>query len=295
MASDAHAHPFDLARRFSAEQPCDTGPGAAEQERRSLGIACAASAWNGEQFACHQELASQACRDNAAPMALCFAVHPQLPAVEDMKAAGEAVKEEGAAEDAPPFTALLELLETLAAEGRLNAVGETGIDLYDSRFRATEAVQEELFTAHLEIALKYRLPVVLHIRRAMHTVFARTAFLKKLPAVVFHSYSGTPGEAEALLRRGVNAYFSFGAVILLNHKEAIRSCAALPLDRLLLETDAPYQPLGGRKFSRWADLPAILRGAVQIRREADAPCGDPAELEAAIDRNFYRIFLPGMV
>jgi TatD DNase family protein len=204
-----------------------------------------------------------------------------------VQAAAEAAK---TAEEAPPFTALLDLLETLAAGGKLNAVGETGIDLYHSRFRATEAVQEELFTAHLEVALKYRLPVVLHIRRAMHRVFARTALLKKLPAVVFHSYSGTPGEAEALLRRGVNAYFSFGAVILLNHKEAIRACAALPPDRLLLETDAPYQPLRGRECSRWADLPAILRGAANIRREAGAPCCGPAELEAAIDRNFSAIF-----
>jgi TatD DNase family protein len=264
MASDAHAHPFDLAAYLPA----------AEAERRNLGIACAASAWNGEQFACHRELADRARRDKAAPAALCFAVHPQL----------------SAAETAPPFAPLLDLLETLAAGGLLNAVGETGMDLYDGRFRAAEAVQEELFTAHLEIALKYTLPVVLHIRRAMDRVFARTAFLKKLPAVVFHSYSGTLAEAQALLRRGVNAYFSFGAPILLNHKEAIRSCATLPPDRLLLETDAPYQPLRGREFSRWADLPAILRGAAQIRREAGAPCCGPLELEAAIDRNFYRIF-----
>jgi TatD DNase family protein len=88
----------------------------------------------------------------------------------------------------------------------------------------------------------------------------------------------------------VDAYFSFGAPILLNHKEAIRACAALPLDRLLLETDAPYQPLRGQAFSRWADLPAILRGAAGIRREAGSPGGDAAELEAATDRSFCRVF-----
>jgi TatD DNase family protein len=93
-----------------------------------------------------------------------------------------------------------------------------------------------------------------------------------------------------LLRRGVNAYFSFGAPIVKNHKEAIRSCAALPLDHLLLETDAPYQPLRGREFSRWADLPVILRGAAQIRREAGVSGGDPAELEAETDSNFNGVF-----
>jgi TatD DNase family protein len=269
MASDAHAHPFDLAKYLPD----------AEQERRSLGIPCAASAWNGEQFAYHRELALKARQEGAAPMSRCFAIHPQSPA----------------AKDPPPFAPLLELLETLAAGnhgsiGRLDAVGETGFDLYNDAFRATEAVQDELFAAHLEISLRYGLPLVLHVRRAMHKVFAHTGPLKKLPAVVFHSYSGTAGEGEALLRRGINAYFSFGASILKNHKEAIRSCAALPLDHLLLETDAPYQPLPGREFSRWADLPVILRGAAGIRYEAGAPGGDTAELEAATDRNFYRVF-----
>jgi TatD DNase family protein len=266
MASDAHAHPFDLAAYVSSAEP----------ERRGLGIACAASAWNGEQFDRHRELAALARREGAAPVALCFAVHPQLPA----------------AASPPPFTPLLDLLETLAAGAALNAVGETGFDLYNKTFRAAEAVQDELFAVHLETALRYGLPMVLHVRRAMHKVFACTGALKRLPAVVFHSYMGTVGEGKSLLRRGVNAYFSFGASILLNHKEAIRSCAALPLDRLLLETDAPYQPLRGREFSRWSDLTAILRGAAEIRKEAGIDGGRPAELETAVDRNFYRVFFP---
>jgi TatD DNase family protein len=126
----------------------------------------------------------------------------------------------------------------------------------------------------------------------MHKVFAHTAALKRLPAVVLHSYMGTAEEGMSLLRRGVNAYFSFGAAILLNHKTAIRACALLPLDHLLLETDAPYQPLRGREFSRWADLAAILRGAAKLRNEAGAGGGDPAELEAAADRNFAGVFFP---
>jgi TatD DNase family protein len=266
MASDAHAHPFDLLQRY---------PGV-EEERRSLGIVCAASAWNGEQFAYHEVLARAARRDGAASMALCFAVHPQLPA----------------AEDPPSSTPLLDLLETLSAQGRLNAVGETGFDLYQARFRKTEAVQDALFAVHLEIALKYGLPMVLHLRRAMHKVFAHAGALRKLPAVVFHSYSGTLEEGESLLRRGVNAYFSFGAPLLLNHKRAIRSWAALPLERLLLETDAPYQPLRGRDRSCWADLPVILRGAAQIRRDAGGPGAGIGELEAQTDYTFRRIFFP---
>jgi TatD DNase family protein len=175
-------------------------------------------------------------------------------------------------------------LEKLAAEGRIAAVGETGFDLFNQAFRNTEAVQEELFRVHLEIAERCGLPMILHIRRGMHKVFACAGALKKIPAVVFHSYSGTFTEAESLLRRGVNAWFSFGAVILLNHRTAMNACARLSRDRLLLETDAPYQPLRDAPFSRWADLPAILRGAAVLRGE------DPGDLESAVEENWREVF-----
>jgi TatD DNase family protein len=275
VASDAHAHPSDLLERF---------PGA-EQERRGLDIACAASAWNAEEFALHRDLSARARSEGAAPMALCFAVHPQL-------AASPMAQSCGASAGSSFFRPLLDLLETLASSSALNAIGETGFDLYDRAFRETEALQDQLFEAHLETALRHGLPLVIHARRAMHKVFARSAALKRLPAVVFHSYMGTPEEGASLLHRGVNSYFSFGAGILLNHRTAIRGCAALPLDHLLLETDAPYQPLRGREFSRWADLEAIRKGAAAIRKEAGAPGGDPEALEAATDRNFGAIFFP---
>jgi TatD DNase family protein len=264
MASDAHAHPGDLLERF---------PGA-EEERRRLGAACAAAAWNLRDFGRHEELARKARACGAAPLALCFAVHPQLPAV--LAGRGED-GQAGAWRHAAD-------LEKLAAEGRIQAVGETGFDLFSQEYRNTGDLQEELFRAHLEIAERYGLPVVLHIRRAMHKVFAHAGVLKKLPAVAFHSYSGTAAEGEALLKRGINARFSFGAAILLNHKTAMEACARLPRDRLLLETDAPYQPLRGVLFSRWADLPAILTGAAGIRGE------DAGELEAAIDGNWQEVF-----
>ena len=74
---------------------------------------------------------------------------------------------------------------------------------------------------------------MLHVRRAMHKIFPYTGALKKLPAVVFHSWPGSPDEGFSFLRRGINAFFSFGTTIMLNHKNAIRSCAAFPAERLL--------------------------------------------------------------
>ena len=264
MLSDAHCHPFDLRSFLSPRQ--------AGTEYR--GIVCAASAWNREQFEYHQTLAMDAGKE--APVLLCFALHPQLPASPLWK---PELGEE-----------LLRLLDELAREGRLDAVGEAGFDLYNRDFRQTEALQDEIFTAHLETALAYGLPMVVHVRRAMHKVFAHAPSLKKLPALIFHSWPGSRGEASALLRRGINGFFSFGTAILKNHRQAAECAALLPAERLLLETDAPYQPLQGRAFSSPADLEILVGGLAELRRRADSPASSPAEIEALTEGNFRRAF-----
>ncbi|MDR3356077.1 MAG: TatD family hydrolase [Spirochaetaceae bacterium] len=263
MASDAHSHPFDLSLLHDG----------AEAERARLNIVCAASAWRAEDFQYNERAAARF------PMALCFAVHPQLPAA-------------CAADEYGPETVRdsLSLLHELAAGKRLDAVGETGFDLFDSAFRATEEAQEALFLEQLRVAEEYGLPLVLHIRRAIGKMFRYGDRLKsKIPSVVFHSYSGTADEAASLLRRGINAYFSFGTAILLNHKRAIGTCAALDEGRLLFETDAPYQGLRGKAFSSHADIRPIIAEAAALRNGAGKSCSKDA-LEKASDENFYRVF-----
>jgi TatD DNase family protein len=265
MFTDAHCHPFDLTCVFPE----------AEAQRRKLGVCCAASATDMEEFAYNEETARKAAVDEAAGILPCFAVHPQMPAVQT------------SCENS------LESLENLAGRGRLAAVGETGFDLYNAAFRETEAVQDRLFAVHLEIALRHELPVIIHVRRAMHKIFSAVRLLSKCKAVIFHSWPGTMEEGKALLRRGVNVYFSFGAVILLNHRQAMRCCAAFPSDRLLVETDAPFQPPRGQGFSQWADLPCILEAAAALRREAGSPAANAGELETLIEENFKAAFASG--
>ena len=295
MLTDAHCHPSDLLRYAPL----------LEDERRSLGVAIVASCWTREQFdfceglklgrkqeagipweavrapdaGGHLSSSEQMSRERPAPVSCpvcppvvqCFAVHPQLLAV-----------------NVTAVDASLGALHALSAENRLDAIGETGFDLFDERFRAAEKVQDGLFAEHLEIAIAKGLPMVLHVRRAMHKVFALSQRLKKVPAVIFHSYPGTAREGGDLLKRGVNAYFSFGTTLLLNHKIARQACAGLPLERLLTETDAPYQPLRGIGYSAWRDLPAILGGMLALRGE-----GLPAqELERIICGNFFTAYMP---
>ena len=233
---------------------------------------CAASATTIEEFTYCEQLSQQA---DAPPLLPCFAVHPQMPAV--MPAAIQS-----------SCTEQLAALEALAAQGRLAAVGETGFDLYNAEFRETEKMQDDLFAAHLETALRHDLPLVIHVRRAMHKIFAHAPSLKKCRAVIFHSWSGTAGEGDALLRRGINAFFSFGNVIRLNHREAMRCCAIFPADRLLTETDAPFQPPRGKEFSCYADLEPILETMAALRREAGAENVTAAEIEKNFNAAFNR-------
>ncbi|MCL2602306.1 MAG: TatD family hydrolase, partial [Treponema sp.] len=155
---------------------------------------------------------------------------------------------------------------------------------------ATEAAQDEFFARHLDAALQYRLPIVLHVRRALHKIFPYTRELKKLPAVVFHSWPGTAAEGEALVRRGINAFFSFGTTILNNHRAAMHCAARFPPDRILLETDAPYQPLRGTPFSSWRDLPQICAAIATLRTQAASPAATSEEVQSATTANFFRVF-----
>jgi TatD DNase family protein len=255
MASDAHCHPYYLSR---------VNPDW-ERELTTKELSIAASATEAVDLAWNAALAERL----RGKVALCFAVHPQMPLV----AGGEGLVEAGR-----------ELLEREAAAGRLAAVGETGFDLFDADYRSTEAEQEKIFQHHLAIATRYGLPVVLHIRRAMHKVFAYDRRLKVLPAVVFHSYSGSFEEACSIVRRGVNAFFSFGTTILLNHKKAREVVARLPVERVLFETDAPYQPLWRHAYATWADIDAIIAEAARLRGD------DAGELTAASDATFASIF-----
>jgi TatD DNase family protein len=281
MASDAHIHPYYLYKE----------DGAQEIERIQLNIRCAASSFSNDEFI-HNEALSK--KEDGPFMALCFAVHPQLPArnmINTDKAGYSGIYD---------IDALLSFLETLAGEKRIRAVGEAGFDLFNSDFKETEKIQEKIFNHHLDIALRYSLPVVLHIRRAMHKIFLYAKQLKRLPAVVFHSYSGSLDEAASILRRGVNAYFSFGATIMMNHKNALRCAALLEENRLLFETDAPYQPLGMKKFSCYSDIFAVIRCAEELRKESggnfrDRAAGSGGEkLENITDNNFNAVFGGGV-
>lgn len=122
--------------------------------------------------------------------------------------------------------------------GRLLAVGETGLDFhYDF---APRDVQEVVFRRQLELAVRVGRPVVIHARESEERVCEVLADYPALrERVVFHCFSGGPDLARRALDMGF--WLSFTGVVTFKNADAIRAAAQMtPLDRIMVETDAPY-------------------------------------------------------
>ncbi len=165
----------------------------------------------------------------------------------------------------------LRLLPRRAVELQVRAVGECGLDaLSAKRGGASMSRQVDALRAQLGIAAQLRLPVVLHVVRA-HGAALELLRSGGLPrGGVLHAYSGPPELVPRYAALGF--YFGFGGAV--THERARRARASLevvPLDRLVLETDAPDQaPVGfegagepGRNEP--AALPGIARCIAGIR------------------------------
>jgi TatD DNase family protein len=171
----------------------------------------------------------------------------------------------------------------------LVAIGECGFDFYGDkpdrmRNEENESRQRKAFELQLDLAIEKQIPLIIHARKAIECIFEYSSLLRRLPAVIFHSWSGPKNEAESLLHRGVKAYFSFGASIINGNKKAIESCRALPPGSILLETDAPWQPPKGFKFCSIEHIDMILGACANLRG-----C-DALQFEGVIEGNFRRAY-----
>lgn len=124
------------------------------------------------------------------------------------------------------------------------AVGECGLDYH---WPIPKEAQLALFEAHLKLALELDKPIIVHDRQAHADVYALLKQYK--PKGVVHCFSGSAEDALILAQQGM--YIGFGgALTFKGAKRAVKAAAALPLERILLETDCPYmapEPCRGRR------------------------------------------------
>ena len=130
-------------------------------------------------------------------------------------------------------------VRSLALEREKNkivAIGEIGLDYYWEPYDKAE--QGRCFCAQLELAEELGLPVIIHDREAHGDCFETVLRYPKVRGV-FHSYSGSVEMARELIKRGW--YISFSGVVSFKNAAKVKEVArAIPDDRLLVETDAPY-------------------------------------------------------
>lgn len=156
---------------------------------------------------------------------------------------------------------VLAKLAALARHPRVVAIGEIGLDYY--RNYAPEAAQKRAFGEQLGLAAELGLPVIVHCReahadtRAIVAAWLAGAPQRAAPHGVFHSFGGTLVDAHATLALGFMIGIT-GPVTFKKADELRQIAVAVPDDRLLVETDAPYlapEPKRGRRnepaYVRW--------------------------------------------
>lgn len=187
------------------------------------------------------------------------------------------------AADEPDVTAE-ELIE-LSRHPKVVAIGEAGLDyFYDKSPRETQA---EGFRRHIAAARETGLPLVIHARDAdndIATILAEEMGKGTFPALL-HCFSS--GKALALKGIELGLYVSFSGILTFKRSEDLRNIASeLPLDRLLVETDAPYlapQPWRGKR-----NEPAYVVHTNKVL--ADCHGLSEAEMATQTTENFFRLF-----
>jgi len=164
-----------------------------------------------------------------------------------------------------PVTDEAEFLYRLLEKKEIQAIGECGFDLFNDEYKQLLPMQQKVWDMQLRWAHNFQLPVVIHCRKALPLIFDSVPRLKKLPAVIFHGWGGSPQEATAFLKKGVNAYFSLGKAVLRGQKSVCAMAASFDSTRLLTETDAPYMRLKSEPYSHPRDIIAVTAQCANLR------------------------------
>jgi len=129
-------------------------------------------------------------------------------------------------------------LEQELTKGKYIAVGEIGLDLYWDKTKLE--IQKKAFIHQIELAKKYKLPIAIHVRNSFAEAIE---IIEKLNDEnlrgVFHCFTGTVEDAQRVINLG-GFYLGIGGVLTFKNSGLDKTIAAIELQNLILETDAPY-------------------------------------------------------
>lgn len=185
-------------------------------------------------------------------------------------------------------------IRALARDPAVVAIGEIGLDHYHppedgSELRDWRRLQEQVFEEMLQLALDLDRPAVIHSRECTS---AALDVLDRFPGVVavLHCFGGTLAEAERALEAG--HYLSYTGVLTYPKAEEVRTTAAVaPLDRILVETDAPY--LAPVPFRGKSSEPAMVRNtALRLAELRGLALDEIASITSDNAARFFRLAGP---
>ena len=178
----------------------------------------------------------------------------------------------------------VEQLLGFAGRDKVVAIGETGLDYYYSS--ANIPVQKERFVTHLQAAVQTRLPVIVHTRDAREDTLALLEeHADKEASGVLHCFTESWEMARAAM--DMNFYISISGIVTFRNADALRDVVRkMPLDRLLIETDAPYlAPVPHRgKSNEPKYLPNVAKFVASLKGVSEET------LKQQTADNFFRLF-----
>lgn len=179
----------------------------------------------------------------------------------------------------------MEELKQLAASPKVKAIGEIGLDYHYPDDTAPE-VQKKWFIRQIELAKELNLPIIVHDRESKGQGLE---ILKRCNVTngVVHCFSGSAETAKEIVKLGMMISFT-GVLTFKNARRAVEACAAVPLDRLMIETDCPYMApepnRGKRNFSGYVEF--VARKMAEIKNVSYEEIVDITEKNA---KRFYGI------
>ena len=194
------------------------------------------------------------------------ALHPnEAPVVEDLEAD-------------------LAIIEALAQQPRVRAIGETGLDYFRTP-PELRARQQESFKWHIDLAKRTKKALVIHDRDSHDDGLSVLLEVGAPEKTVFHCFSGDVEMAKKCIERGY--ILSFAGTVTFKNAPALRQALAItPIDQILVETDAPF--LAPTPYRGALNSPAQI--ATIVRAMAEERNADLAEFATALSNNAERIF-----
>lgn len=177
---------------------------------------------------------------------------------------------------------LQEIKEIIKSNKKVVAIGEIGLDYYWDK-NPSKDVQKQVFKEHMKLAENFDLPVIIHDREAHADTLE---IIKEFPKVkgVVHCFSGSVEFAKELLKLGYYIGVN-GVVTFKNSKKIVEVIKAVPLDKIVVETDCPYlapEPKRGKR-NRSDYIEYVIDKIANVKEM------DGAEISRKVNDNLYKL------